>query len=134
MGRRGVAGVREVVAKKKAANVRLVAELPRDAHHSVHGTRVVRTAGESPSWPAVVDHQRAKGPLAELPRHASAELRVRDPARKKQIDRGRKKTRIFNKERPLFREENREALIDGELRVVRLHLAEIRIQRNVERQ
>ena len=41
---------------------------------------------------------------------------------------------ILNKERPLFRKENSEALIHGDLRIVRFHLAEIGIQRHVKRQ
>src|SRR6266851_868947 len=129
-----IACVGEIAAGKKAANVRLIAELARDANHFVGRPRVVRAAFESLPRPPVVDDQGAQRPFAELSRHARAELRVRDPARKKQIDRCRKESRIFNEERPLLREKNREALVDGDLRVVRFHLAEIRVQRGVERQ
>src|SRR5260370_28288167 len=108
-----------IAARKKTADVRLVAKLARDAHHSVHGTRVVRADAESLPRPPVVDDQGGQRPFAELFGHVAAELGIRDPARKIQIDQGRYKHRIFNKERPLFREETTEALIDGELRVVR---------------
>jgi len=45
-----------------------------------------------------------------------------------------KKAGVLDKERAFFREKDGETLVDRDLRVVRFHLAEIRIQRDVEGQ
>src|SRR5713226_9672602 len=100
-----VAGVRKIAAREKAANVGLIPELARHAHHLVRRSRVVRTAGESQSRLAVIDRQRAQGPSAELSRHARAKLRVGNLAREKEIDRRDEKSSILNKERTLLRKE-----------------------------
>src|SRR5882724_8759493 len=129
-----IAGVREIAAGKKTANVGLLAKLTGHAHDAIGRTRVVGTGGESETRLAVIDRQRPEGPFAKLSRHTAAELRVGDLPGKEQIDGRHEKTGIFNEERTLFRKENGKALIHGHLRVVGFHLAEIRIQRHVKRQ
>src|SRR6267143_6719053 len=105
-GNHSIAGVREIAAGKKTANVGLIAKLAGHAHHAIGRTRVVRTGGESETRLAVIDHQCTEGPFTKLPRHAAAELRVGDLPGKEQIDGRHEKTGIFNEERTLFRKEN----------------------------
>src|ERR1700751_1084580 len=53
-------------------------------------------------------------------------------ARENKIDRAREVIAVLKKEWALFRKEHREALIDGDLRLVRFNLAEIGIDRGVK--
>src|SRR6266446_1255440 len=129
-----IAGVRKIAARKKSANVGLIAELARHAHHPVHRPRAVGATRDAQARLAVVDDQGAEGPFAEFSRHTRAELRVGDLTREKEIDRRREKSGVLDKERPLLRKKNGEALIDGDLRVVGFYLAEIGIQSDVERE
>src|SRR5260370_39069682 len=112
----------------------MLAERARLPPHPVRRSRVVRAADEA--WPRmlVVDDQGAQRPIAELSRHARAELRVGDLPREKEINRRDEEPCVFDEKRPFLRKKNSEALINGELRIVRFHLAEIRVQRDVERQ
>src|SRR5262249_16118465 len=82
---------------------------------------------------AVVNGQRANRPGTHFAGHARAELRVHDLPREKKIHRRHKKARVLDKEWPLFWKEDREALIDRDLWVVGLHLAEIWVEGHVKR-
>ena len=73
-------------------------------------------------------------PAAEFAGEPRAEFRVHDAPRKEELLRRLEEAGVLQKEGPLLRELDFEALIDGHLRIVRFHLAEIRIQRDVERQ
>src|SRR6266852_4322035 len=95
---------------------------------------MVRTACESIARLPVVNDQGSQGPFAQLPGHATAELRVGNLAREEKIDRRGEKSRVLDEEWTLLREKNRKALIDCHLRVVGFHLAEVRIQRDVKRE
>src|SRR6266567_8203954 len=127
-----IAGVREIAARKKGADVGLIAELARHAHHAVRRPRSVGPIRESLAGVAVIDDQGAERPFSEFSRYARAKLRVGDLAREKQIDRRGEKSGVLDEERALLREKDSEALVDGDLRVVGLDLAEIGIQCDVE--
>src|SRR6267378_6532832 len=114
--------------------MRLVAKLACDAHHAIHRSRIVRAAWKSLARLAVVNEQCAQRPFPQLSRHATTELRVRNLAREKEINRRGEKPRVLDEEGALLREKNRKALIDCHLRVVGFHLTEIRIQRDVKRE
>ena len=81
---------------------------------------------------AIVDHQRARRPLAVLAGHPRAELRVPHPPRKEQRQRRGEEVGVLEEERPLLREEDLEALVDGHLRLVGLDLAEVGVDGEVQ--
>ena len=55
-----------------------------------------------------------------------------DTARKYEIDRRTEVVAVFKEERALFGEEDLEALVDGDLRLIRLNLAEVGINGGIE--
>ena len=128
-----VAGVRKVAAGSERSDVGLFAEFARDADHAVerpgvvHGSRRLALPRR-----AIVDQQRAQGPVSGFTGHARAELGIFNLAGKKQGRGSLEKAGIFDEERPLFREENGKALVDGDLRIVGFHLAEVGIQGDVK--
>jgi len=128
-----IARIREIAARKKTADVRLIAEFARHAHHAVRRSRVVRAAGESlPRPPVVDDHGAPASTYRAFPSRACRTAGPRCGA-KKQIDRVAKNPAFSMKNGRFSGKKNSEALVDGELRVVGFHLAEVRIQRDIER-
>src|SRR6185369_7538371 len=83
---------------------------------------------------AVVDGENAKRIIANLPCQARSKLRIFNAPSKEKIDGGFKEIRILQEERPLFWEKNFIPLVDSNLWLVRLYLAEIRINSNVQHQ
>ena len=81
----------------------------------------------------IVDRQRPDRPSADLSGRARADLRIADPPREEQRDRRLEIAGVLQEERSLLGKEHFEALVDGDLRLVGFHLAEIGIDREVER-
>src|SRR5262249_34950530 len=63
---------------------------------------------------------------------SEAILGMTDAPRKDEIDRCREEVAVLEEERPLLGKEHLEALVDGDLRLVRLDLAEIGIDRRIQ--
>src|SRR5207247_2815324 len=80
----------------------------------------------------VVDRDGAEGPAAGLSREPHAAARVHDLSRVEQVDGCLEVARVLDEEGALLGEEHLEALIDGDLGIVGLHLAEIGIDGPVE--
>ena len=79
----------------------------------------------------------ASSPASQRPcpaREPRAIFRIDDAPRKEQVFRRQKVIGIVEKKRPLLREIDFEPLIDSNLRIVRFHLAEIGIERDIERE
>ena len=111
----------------------MLAEFAGDAHHAVKSAGVVDAARRlTLARMPVINHEGTQSPVSGFSRHARAELRVGNLPGEKQAHWGLKEARVLDKERALFREQNCEALVYGDLRVVGLHLTEIGIQRDVE--
>ena len=112
-----------------------VAELASNAADSVERPiaeiRVERI--DRVARPTVVERQRTGGPPTQLARGARADLRITDAAGKEQIDRRLEVAGIFEEERPLLGKEHLETLVDRHLRLVRFHLAEVRIRSEIDR-
>ena len=117
------------------AHVRF-AEVALHADHSDGGApagiRIVRI--ESRARRPVVDGQHSQVPVAQFSGDASAEFGVDDAARKEEILRRRKIAVVLQKEGTLLREDHLEALVHRDLRIVGFHLAEIGIERDVQRE
>ena len=77
-------------------------------------------------------NQRAHSPRAVFASQTNAPFGVCDPSREKQLNRCLEVIRVFEKERTLLRKLNLEALIDRDLGIVRLDLAEVRIRGYIE--
>src|SRR5262245_31124808 len=86
------------------------------------------------SGSAIVGGQRADRPVADFAAQARAERGTDNPPREEQRLRCFKETGILQKEWPLFREEYFVPLVDSDLGLIRLYLAEIRIHREIQRQ
>src|SRR4051812_29522361 len=114
----------------------MLADIALQSEHPAVGMLPVdrRSEGRGVTPSAIVRHQRANRPGSGPSSHASSEQRVYDATRKEEVDGSLKVPGIFEEERTLFREVHLEALIDGDLRVVGLHLAEVWIPRQVKRE
>src|SRR5206468_12858682 len=125
----------EVADGQQAADARIT-KLPPGAYDAVHRAVAVLRILRLDLVPggAIVDRQRADCPPSDLSGHPGAELRVSDAAGKEQIDRSLEVPGVLQEEGTLFRKKHLESLIDGDLRFVRFHLAEIRVQREIKRQ
>src|SRR5262249_545144 len=80
----------------------------------------------------VVAAQHAHGPRTCLPGKPQSKLGMGYIARKDKVDRAGEVIAVLQKEWTLFRKEHREALIDGDLRLVGFNLAEVRIDGRIE--
>ena len=83
---------------------------------------------------AVIGQEGADGPWSYLAGQLDAVQRIDDAPRKHQIERRLKIAGVLLEERAFFRKENLEALVDRDLGIVRLNLAEVRIDGGVEHQ
>ncbi len=82
----------------------------------------------------VIREKHSQCPRSELPGEPYAVFRVGNAARKHKVDGRFEKAGILQKERPLLREENLEALVHGDLRLVRLYLRKVRVDGGVQHQ
>ena len=82
---------------------------------------------------SIVGGQGARDPRARLARQAEAVLRVGDPAREEELGRGLEESRVLDEERPPLGEDDLVPLVDGHLRLVGFDLAEIGIERGIQR-
>ena len=92
---------------------------------SVRRTFMLRAVGNS---------QYADGPLSQAAGDAGTDSRVAQTAREEEILGSLKIAGVFEEERAAFGEKHLEALVDGHLRVVRFHLAEVGVDRDIESQ
>ncbi len=83
---------------------------------------------------AVIGHERADRKAAESPGQASPELRIGNATGEEQIDGGGEVAGVLQEKRPLFREEDLEALADRNLRLVGFDLAEVGLGSKIEHQ
>src|SRR5689334_15960305 len=83
---------------------------------------------------AVVNAEEADLPVPYLAGKPQPILRIDDPAGEEQRFRGIKVIRVFQEERPLFWEEDFIALVGRDLRLVGFNLAEVGIDRRVQRE
>ena len=81
----------------------------------------------------VIRHQGSDGIGPHLARQTQAELGIGNSPAEEQIDRSFKKVVILQEKRPPLGEADFKAPVDRHLRIVGLHLAEIRIDGNIER-
>ena len=110
-----------------------VAIHPRDGERSpVAGQRAIR--GHAVARRAVVRGEKPQRIRAGFSGQADAELRIANVPGKHQVNRSLEVVGVFDEEGPLLREIHLEALVDGDLRLVRFHLAEIRVGGDVEHQ
>ncbi len=82
----------------------------------------------------VVGEDHAERPGACFSGEPRAELRIGDAPGEDQVQRSLKVLRVLDEERPLLGKEDLEPLVHRDLRLVRLHLAEVGIDRSVEDQ
>src|SRR5690606_19972100 len=71
---------------------------------------------------------------ADFAAYLAAGDRIHDASRVDELARCCEQLDALEEERPLLREEQSEALVDGDLRRVGLDLAEVRVDRRIERQ
>src|SRR2546422_922693 len=96
--------------------------------------RIMRPGGNAPSWGAVVNEESSERVMSQLACHARSVLRIGDASREEQIDGRLEEGGILQKKGPLFGEEDFETLIHSHLGLVGLHLAEVRVQREIQHQ
>ena len=114
------------------ARVAELASNPADSvERPIAGIRVERIGRVT--RPTVVERQRTGGPPTQLARGARADLRIADAPGEEQIDRRLEVAGILEEEGTLLGEEHLETLVDRHLRLVRFHLAEVRVRREVDR-
>ncbi len=115
--------------------MRLIAELSLHAKHANTGVSacawVVRRRA---TRRAVVHRETTHCPATQLAGEASTETGIDDAPREKQVDRRLEVARVLGEERSLLREEDLEALVHRHLRIVGLDLAEVRVDRRIDRQ
>src|SRR4029077_4727710 len=81
---------------------------------------------------AVITRENSNCPRTGLARQAQAKFWMSDIASKDQVDRAGEVVAVLQKERPLLGEEHRKSLVNGDLRLVRFDLAEVRIDRCIK--
>ena len=131
-----VPSLAELVVGIERGNARPLAEILGDASHGdISALLVEQVAGaDGLAGLPVVDCQQADVGVAQLAGQARPELRMHDVAGVEQgnwRERG-EVVRILQKERAKLGKVHRISLIDGELRLVRLYVAEVRIDSYVE--
>ena len=126
----------ELAVAQEQAGVGLRAELAEHVNHAdVRAVSAGRIGGiQCGARGAIVDRQQAHAPAAQLAGEAAAELGVDDAAGKQERFRCHEVTVVLEKEGAFFRETNFEPLVDGHLRIVGFDLAEIGIERDIERE
>src|SRR5262249_24421066 len=80
----------------------------------------------------IVDGKQAKVGVPRFTRDAEAPVRSNDIPRVEQRERSCEVTGVFKKEGAKFGKVDRVALINGELRLIALHVAEVRVKGSVE--
>src|SRR5207244_2549451 len=83
-------------------------------------------------WRSIIGRQHTDVPVADLSGNASANPGIHNPPGEEEVQRGTKKTGVFDKERTLFWEKNFVALVNGDLRIIRFNLTEIGIHRQID--
>ena len=118
----------ELAIGDQEAQVRF-AEFALHADHADFGAAAVVGIGgiECRTGGAVVDGQHPDVPLAQFAGNAAAEFGIDDAARKEEVLRRCEIAIVFEKKRAFFGKNDFEALIDGDRRIVRFHLAEVGI-------
>src|SRR5262249_33034842 len=138
----GIEGLDAVVAAgeltvgEQDADVGLFGEVALHADDADFGTVVVmRVAGiERLAGGAIVDGQYSEIPSSQSAGEARAEFGIDDAPRKEQVLRSGEVGVVFQEEGALLGKLDFEALVDGYLRVVGFHLAEIGVEGDVERE
>ncbi len=125
----------QLAAGEQCANVRVNTEVALHPCHANQGLLAKIRAGgrQLLALGFIVHDQGAHRHLVMATGDARAHLRIDDAAREEERLRGLEKARIFKEEGPLLGKLHLVALVDDDLRLVRFHFAEIRIERQVHR-
>ena len=126
----------EIHAGGHERDVRIPLQFTLDPHHAVQ--RLVPVHGvvfrEGLAGSAVGNQQRPDRPFALLPGQPGAGEGIDDAAREEDLLRRLEEAGVLHEERALLRKVHLEPLVDGHLGLVRLHLAEIGTDGDVERE
>src|SRR6202008_782255 len=112
----------------------LIEDVAADACDGEGGTvaRVRIRRRKSLARRPVITGQNPDSPWAGFSRESEAILGMAYAPRKDEIDRCREEVAVLEEERPLLGKEHLEALVDGDLGLVGLDLAEIRIDCGIQ--
>jgi hypothetical protein len=118
------------------ADTRLVEQVAGDAQNADAGVAPRHGAsgiGELAGG-LVVDGESADRPGTHLAREPRPQRRIGDAAREDEVQRRLELPRVLQEEGALLGEEDLEALVRGDLGLVGLHLSEVGVRRQVERE
>src|SRR4030095_4995853 len=129
-------GRSKIAAGCNNSYARLVGQFALNANNSDSCSFITKrtSLSEFLSRRAIIDQQSGEGPSGRLAAQPNPELRVGDAPRKEQILGRDKIAGVLQKERALFGKENLKTLVDRNLRLIGLDLAEVWIQSDVQSQ